>query len=196
MRKALTHFSCTANFTEGVYIDYKHFIKNCVTPRYEFGFGLTYTNFTYSQLAARLRRGITASSVNAYTGALTIARSKPTGMGKRTSKTSLPWGGATHLWDVIADVSVSVENIGEYSAGEVAQLYIGIPGAPEKQLRGYQKKTINPGEKATVNFEITRRDMSVWNTATQSWDLQSGDFNIYVGKSVLDTPLAATVTVE
>jgi beta-glucosidase len=54
---------------------------------------------------------------------------------------------------VIADVSVVVENIGVYSASEVAQLYIGIPGAPEKQLRGYQKKTINPGQRTTVHFE-------------------------------------------
>lgn len=147
-------------------------------------------------MTVSLRHGITTSSVNAYTGVLNIARSKSAGKGKRTSETRLPWGGAAHLWDVIADVSVVVENIGKYSASEVAQLYIGIPGAPEKQLRGYQRKPINPGQKVTDHFEINRRDMSVWNTVAQSWDLHSGDYNIYVGKSVLDTPLTATIMVE
>ena len=40
-----------SNFTEGVYIDYKYFDQKNITPRYEFGFGLTYTTFSYSNLS-------------------------------------------------------------------------------------------------------------------------------------------------
>ncbi|ONH68997.1 putative beta-glucosidase M [Cyberlindnera fabianii] len=161
------------NFTEGVYIDYKHFIKNNIEPRYAFGYGLTYTEFTYSNLNVS-----TATGVNTE---------------EYPPSDEITEGGVASLWDVIATVTVTVENTGNYTASEVAQLYVGIPDAPEKQLRGYEKQAIAPGESAEFVFQLTRRDLSTWDVVAQKWKLASGDYQIYVGKSVLDIQQQSTL---
>jgi hypothetical protein len=84
---------------------------------------------------------------------------------------------------------MEVENIGNMKAAEVIQLYVGIPGAPEKQLRGYQKVMMGVGKKAQIQFQLARRDLSVWSPERQGWVLQNGVYKIYIGKSVLDVPL-------
>ncbi|KAK1239685.1 hypothetical protein MKX07_001139 [Trichoderma sp. CBMAI-0711] len=151
-----------ADFKEGVYLDYRHFDKKGVEPRYEFGFGLSYTTFAYFNL-----------SVNHVSGANTF-----------------PWpggpivsGGQTDLWDAIATVSVDIKNTGSVASYEVAQLYIGIPGAPAKQLRGFEKPFMRPNESQSVTFHLTRRDLSVWSVERQKWQLQQGTYKIYVGSS-------------
>ncbi|ONH68996.1 putative beta-glucosidase M [Cyberlindnera fabianii] len=161
------------NFTEGVYIDYKHFIKNNIEPRYAFGYGLTYTEFTYSNLNVS-----TATGVNTE---------------EYPPSDEITEGGVASLWDVIATVTVTVENTGNYTASEVAQLYVGIPDAPEKQLRGYEKQAIAPGDSAEFVFQLTRRDLSTWDVVAQKWKLASGDYQIYVGKSVLDIQQQSTL---
>jgi beta-glucosidase len=69
-------------------------------------------------------------------------------------------GGMTSLWENVATVSCQVQNSGNYTAAEVPQLYIGIPGGPEKVLRGFGKEVLSPGSSCTFNFEINRRDLS------------------------------------
>ena len=81
------------------------------------------------------------------------------------------------------------------AAAEVAQLYLGIPNSPIKQLRGFDKPVIGAGAAVTVTFELTRRDFSIWDTDNQSWVVQSGDYNVYVGASSRDIRLTGTVTI-
>lgn len=164
-----------SNFTEGVYIDYKSFIARNITPRYEFGFGLTYTTFGYSGLSAAL----VANASTSYTA--------PNG--------TIESGGLASLWDTIATVSVTIENTGNVTAAEVAQLYVGIPGAPPKQLRGYEKITLTPGQSQCIDFPLARRDLSTWDVVSQGWVLQQGSYPIYVGKSVVDTQLTCSLTI-
>lgn len=54
----------------------------------------------------------------------------------------------------------TVENIGDVTAKEVAQLYVGIPGGPEKVLRGFVKRQLVPDELGVFEFALTRRDLS------------------------------------
>lgn len=68
------------------------------------------------------------------------------------------------LWDVLVVVKAEISITGSVSAPEVAQLYIGIPGAPVKQLRAFKKVSLEAGEKTTVSFELTRRDLSIRDT--------------------------------
>ncbi|KAJ5598583.1 fibronectin type III-like domain-containing protein [Penicillium hordei] len=77
-------------------------------------------------------------------------------------------GGIESLWDVVAIVTVSILNTGEVSALEVPQLYMGIPGAPAKQLRGFEKIAIEPNKSKSVSFPLTRRDLSQWDTELQT----------------------------
>lgn len=185
-----------ANFTEGVYIDYKHFIKNNITPRYEFGYGLTYSNFTYRNLAIILREDMVPSFVDAYKGTLETQNSDHNRRRDNSASNSLPWGGASPLWDNVAKVTMEVSNTGAVAAAEVVQLYVGIPNAPKKQLRGYKKKMLDVGQTVKLDFELTRRDLSIWNSNHQGWDLQKGKYKIYLGKSVLDIALTGHLDVK
>jgi beta-glucosidase len=161
-----------SNFTEGVYIDYRAFDKHKITPRYEFGFGLSYTTFSYSSLRIS---GPAQLNLKPY----------PTGR--------ILQGGHEDLWDEIATVYADVQNTGAVEGKEVAQLYIGIPGGPARQLRGFEKKSLMPGESVTVVFPLTRRDLSVWDVEAQKW--KKGDYMVYVGSSSRKLPLVGTLTV-
>ncbi|KAF2153567.1 glycoside hydrolase family 3 protein [Myriangium duriaei CBS 260.36] len=165
-------FYTQSNFSEGLYIDYKSFIQRNVEPRYAFGYGLTYSKFTYSNL--KISKNSTAN-----TGRLPYDRAKPA-----------PQGGLASLYDIIATVTVDVKNAGGVKAAEVAQLYLGVPnsGLP-KVLRGFDKKLIKPGQTSTFSFALRRRDLSIWDTMQQQWVLGSGSFHVMVGKSVLDIQL-------
>jgi beta-glucosidase len=163
-----TPFYPQVNFTEGVYIDYKHFVKEGIEPRFAFGYGLTYTNFNYSALDIYIDS--------------TASRLPP-------NPEVILQGGIDSLWGEVARVRCTVENVGDVAAREVAQLYLGIPGGPEKVLRGFEKQLLVPGERAIFEFGLTRRDLSTWNVFEQNWELQRGDYQVFVGRSVVDVPL-------
>lgn len=162
------------DFSEGVYIDYRALDSKSITPRYEFGFGLTYTTFAYSNL--RVGR-IANSAKNVY------------------PVKAVKEGGQEDLWDQILDVKVDVRNTGSVDASEIAQLYIGIPGGPKKQLRGFSKDFIGKGRLNTVTFKLTRRDLSEWDTVAQKWKLQRGTYGVWVGSSSRILPLNGTLVI-
>ncbi len=164
-----------ANFTEGVYIDYKYFDANNITPRYEFGFGLTYTTFSYSKLSMRL------------SGAST-ARLPPS--------SAVVQGGPASLWSIVATVTAQIKNTGKVDAMEIAQLYIGIPGGPVRELRGFEKAGIAHGHSVTVSFDLTRKDLSIWDVKEQKWVLQAGNYAVYVGSSSRTLPLTGTLKIK
>ncbi|KAH6900622.1 glycoside hydrolase family 3 protein [Thelonectria olida] len=161
-----------SNFDEGVYIDYRHFDSKNITPRYEFGYGLSYTTF---QLSSLKTNKASRSSVAAY----------PTG--------AVVDGGQSDLWDTVATVKATIKNTGQLAGAEVVQLYLGIPGAPAKQLRGFEKPVLQPGKATQVSFSLNRRDLSVWDTTAQKWKLQKGDYKVYVGTSSRNLPLTGTL---
>nr|ATQ35959.1 beta-glucosidase [Talaromyces piceae] len=159
-----------SNFTEGVYVDYKYFDKHSITPQYPFGYGLSYTTFEYSDL----RVSKSKSRYSAYPEHATI----------------IP-GGNPHLFDNLVTVSVTVKNTGGASGQEVAQLYLGVPKGPVRQLRGFEKVSIEPGQSKSVQFSLTRRDLSVWDTTAQQWLLQKGAYKVFVGGSSGDLALTS-----
>jgi beta-glucosidase len=165
-----------SNFTEGIFVDYRHFDAKNITPRYPFGFGLSYTTFDYSNLSVAKAED---ANFDEY----------PTGQ--------VVEGGQQDLWDVLVNVSADVANTGGVDGAEVAQLYVGIPadGAPVRQLRGFEKPYLNVSSKATVSFGLTRRDLSVWDVVAQKWRLVRGEYTIEVGRSSRDLPLVEKVTI-
>ena len=163
------------NFTEGVFIDYKYFIANNITPRFEFGFGLTYTAFSYSDLSMQ-KSGYTRATL-----------SNSSGVGSE--------GGDPALWQIIATISFTLTNSGSVATAEVAQLYIHIPGGPEKVLRGFYKRFLQPRESFPITFEMTTRDMSSWDVVSQTWVLPKGQYGLFVGKSVLDVQPQGSLSV-
>ena len=99
------------------------------------------------------------------------------------------------LWDTVATVSADIKNTGRVTGQEVVQLYVGIPGGPVKQLRGFEKPSLNSEQSQTLNFTLTRKDLSVWNVVAQKWQLQSGTYHIYVGSSSRILQLSGTLVI-
>lgn len=164
------------NFTEGVFIDYRAFDMNSIVPRFEFGFGMTYTTFRYSKLGIH------------YTADSSKLSEYPIGP-------VIP-GGNADLWETIAVVTTDITNTGRMEAAEISQLYIQIPveDQPLLQLRGFEKVTIPPGETKTVEFNIRRRDISVWDVASQKWKLMVGTkYPILFGASSRNIMLNGTL---
>ncbi|OAA57724.1 beta-glucosidase [Cordyceps fumosorosea ARSEF 2679] len=173
-----------SNFSEGVLTDYRHFDRANITPRFEFGFGLSYATFAVS--------GLTVQRVAVRGSATAPLDEFPSGA-------VIP-GGHADLWDNVALATAEVRNTGGERAGaEVVQLYVGIPddddGTPARQLRGYEKMSLQPGEVATVTFALSRRDLSVWDVGAQRWRLRRGTYRIEVGTSSRDLPLQASLEI-
>lgn len=157
------------DFTEGSHIDYKYFDKFNVTPRYEFGYGLSYTNFTYSNAQVKV---LDQSAWNS---------TYPSG--------KLSVGGKEDLWNEIVSVTVDIENTGDVDGHEVSQLYIQYPDAadqPIRQLRGFERTLITSGAKETVEYRLRRRDLSAWDADAQEWTIVSGTYKLSVGASSRD----------
>ncbi|KAJ5986344.1 hypothetical protein N7451_010709 [Penicillium sp. IBT 35674x] len=163
-----------SDLSEGVYTDYRAFDKKGIEPQYAFGFGLSYTTFDYSKLKVSKK----SSALSQY-----------------PAKASILPGGNPRLFDTLVTVSATVKNIGSVDGQEVAQLYVGIPNGPIRQLRGFEKVLVKSGKSVTVSFSLNRRDLSTWDTTAQEWLLQRGTYKIYVGRSSKDLPLETTLTI-
>ena len=79
------------------------------------------------------------------------------------------------------------------------QLYVGFPveaGEPPRQLKGFQKVTLEPGKSATVTFDLDSRALSYWDETTAGWKTVKGTYSILVGASSRDIKLTGEYTVE
>ena len=96
-------------------------------------------------------------------------------------------------------VSVDVENTGKRAGDEVVQLYIRDPVAsmarPVKELKGFQRVTLQPGEKKHVDFTLTRDALAFWNREMR-FVVEPGDFNVMVGSNSQDVLEAKFEVVE
>ena len=95
-------------------------------------------------------------------------------------------------------VSFDVTNTGRVAGADVAQLYVSEPSAPvtrpERELKGFEKVLLAPGERRTVTLKLDARSFSYWDVATHGWKMDAGKFMVHVGDSSESTPLEATIT--
>jgi beta-glucosidase len=165
-------------FDEKLEIDYRYFDAEGIPVQYEFGFGLSYTTFDLSDLSTEP----VADSISS------IPQDQP-----------VQPGGNPALWETLYRMTVSVSNSGDVKGAAVPQLYVTFPdsapgGTPPKQLRGFDKVSLAPGESRTVRFELARRDLSYWDIASQKWLIPEGEFALRVGFSSRDLREVAMVT--
>lgn len=108
-------------------------------------------------------------------------------------------GGHRETFQSIGSITVNVANSGSVPGSEVAQLYIGLPSSapstPPKQLRGFQKLPLAPGQKGTATFQLTGRDIAYWNVNQKAWVVPSGTFKVFVGSSSRDIREQGSFTV-
>lgn len=100
----------------------------------------------------------------------------------------------------ILKVSVNVKNTGDRSGKEVVQLYVQAPGdevvRPIRELRGFDKIMLEPGEEKTVTFELDMRAFAYWNTQIHDWFAEDGIYRILIGRNAEEMLLEETVTVH
>ncbi len=86
--------------------------------------------------------------------------------------------------------SVTVKNTGKVAGKETVQLYIGDDKAsvmrPQKELKGFQKISLEPGEQKTVSFSITEEDLRFYDENQHKWVAEPGTFKAYIGSSSRD----------
>lgn len=125
--------------------------------------------------------------------------------GHGLSYTDFSYGGAKCSKSVVrsgADVQVSVDvtNIGQVAGKEVVQLYIGDDESsverPVRELKGFRKVALEPGETRTVNFMVTPDMLKFYDTASGNWVLEKGSFTVYVGSSSTDIRTTARFEVR
>jgi beta-glucosidase len=96
-------------------------------------------------------------------------------------------------------VSATVTNTGTRTGWEVAQLYVGDPatnGEPPKQLEGFLKVQLRPGESTSVSFTLDSSNLRYWDSSAGAWSVAPGTYQLMIGDSSADTPLDASYTVS
>ena len=140
-------------YKEGIFVGYRWADKQKIKPLFAFGHGLSYTTFSL--------------------GKLTL--SQPVLMLGTTSSSE-----GTAL-----TASVDVTNTGSVAGAETVQLYIrdlkSSVERPVKELKGFQKVWLQPGETKTVTFTIDFRSLSFYDEITEQWIAEAGDFEALVG---------------
>ena len=151
-------------YDEGVYIGYRWYDTKGIPVQFPFGYGLSYTTFEYSD--AKVARKV-------------VKGSGPT-----------PVTEATGAGKALQTVSVKVKNTGSVAGAEVVQLYVADPEAsvdrPAKELKGFRKVFLEPGETQTVSFTLDRAALSWFDADAHQWIAEPGTFQILLGSSSSD----------
>jgi len=131
-----------------------------VTPLYEFGFGLSYTTFDYSNLR------ILPKEINN---------------------------------EGTIEITLDVKNTGNVKGDEVVQLYINdvisSTSKPVKELKGYEKISLEPGEQKTVSLKLLPEDLSLFDR-DMNFVVEPGTFEVMVGSSSRDIKLKGEFQVK
>jgi len=150
-------------YSEGIDVGYRYYDAKNETPLFPFGYGLSYTHFSYSHLTVTPRQ---VQNGSANPGATSCGCNGQSGRQ--------------------VTVTARVTNTGKVTGSDVAQLYLGDPasaGEPPRQLKGFRKVTLRPGQSTTVRFSLNGHDLSYWDDNADGWVLPDGRYQVDVGDS-------------
>lgn len=138
------------DYREGIYVGYRYYDKKEMNVRYPFGYGLSYTAFSYGEASVdknEIREGETIK------------------------------------------ISLKIRNTGKVYGKEVVQLYVEPEDArnrPLRELKGFRKIALMPGEEKEVCFTIGERDLSYYSMELGDWHVKDGKYTLCVGSSSRD----------
>ena len=143
----------TVEYREGLYIGYRYFTTAEKAVRFPFGYGMSYTIFAYSDMAADEQ-----------------------------------------------GVSLTVTNTGSVAGTEIVQLYVAKKNSdlfrPAKELKGFARVTLAPGEKQRINIMLDDKAFRFWNVKANRWEIEGGEYELLVGASVEDIRLCEKISVH
>ena len=154
----------TVRYQEGIFVGYRGYDRNSTEPLFPFGYGLSYSRFDYSDLQISSK-----------------APDDRPDSAKPTSRQAL------------YEVAFKVTNSGDQPGAEVAQLYIH-PIDPQierplKELKGFAKVRLEPGETKAVTLSLDRGAFAYFNPARRTWEADPGFYELEVGASSRDIRL-------
>lgn len=174
----------------------RQFVLNETGALYPFGFGLSYTTYSYSAPCFVAAMSDTAASMDsASLLAATAADTAAAGTSSQdTRKNALRCdAAAVSVKELPVCVSVEVTNSGAMDGDEVVQLYVRDEYAsvtrPVKELKAFRRVHIPAGETVKVAFEITPEMLACWSGKGDVWTVEPGDFTLMVGSSSADKDL-------
>jgi beta-glucosidase len=102
--------------------------------------------------------------------------------------------------DQSVEVHFDVTNTGSRAGSEIAELYVGdrhssVP-RPKKELKGFAKVSLGPGETRQVTIKLDRRAFAYYDVKQHGWRVEPGDFDLYVARSAADIALTGKVAVS
>lgn len=143
----------TVEYREGLYIGYRYFTTAKKAVRFPFGYGMSYTTFAYSDMAADEQ-----------------------------------------------GVSLTVTNTGSVAGTEIVQLYVAKKNSelfrPAKELKGFARVTLAPGEKQRITITLDDKAFRFWNVKANRWEIEGGEYELLVGASVEDIRLCEKISVH
>ena len=143
----------TVEYREGLYIGYRYFTTAEKAVRFPFGYGMSYTTFAYSDMAADEQ-----------------------------------------------GVSLTVTNTGSVAGTEIVQLYVAKKDSelfrPAKELKGFARVTLAPGEKQRITITLDDKAFRFWNVKANRWEIEGGEYELLVGASVEDIRLCEKISVH
>ena len=143
----------TVEYREGLYIGYRYFTTAEKAVRFPFGYGMSYTTFAYSDMAADEQ-----------------------------------------------GVSLTVTNTGSVAGTEIVQLYVAKKNSelfrPARELKGFARVTLAPGEKQRINIMLDDKAFRFWNVKANRWEIEGGEYELLVGASVEDIRLCEKISVH
>ena len=143
----------TVEYREGLYIGYRYFTTAEKAVRFPFGYGMSYTTFAYSDMAADEQ-----------------------------------------------GVSLTVTNTGSVAGTEIVQLYVAKKSSelfrPAKELKGFARVTLAPGEKQRITIMLDDKAFRFWNVKANRWEIEGGEYELLVGASVEDIRLCERISVH
>ncbi len=105
--------------------------------------------------------------------------------------------------DMTADeqgVSLTVTNTGSVAGTEIVQLYVAKKNSelfrPAKELKGFARVTLAPGEKQRITITLDDKAFRFWNVKTNRWEIEGGEYELLVGASVEDIRLCEKISVH
>ena len=171
-------------YRESIFTGYRFYETFGVPVQYEFGYGLSYTQFTYSGLEVSAME-FDASDANSAIGNVGAA----CGYGEALSKSKKN-----------LKVKFTVKNTGKVAGAEVVQIYVKNPKCsylrPAKELRAFTKVFLEPGKSKKVTVELDAKAFSLYDVKTNSYVAPSGSYEIQIGASIKDIRLKKSLKVK
>lgn len=171
-------------YRESIFTGYRYYETFNIPVQYEFGYGLSYTKFSYSKLE------LSAATFDATDADDAIGNiGDKCGYGEMLSKSKKN-----------LKVKFTVKNTGKVAGAEVVQVYVKNPEAdylrPVKELRGFAKVYLEPGKSKVVTVELDAKAFAMYDTASHQWIAPTGTYEIEVGASVKDIKLKKNIKVK